>query len=61
MGAYEIQILITAAIFTGLGYVWGVRWSMKRAIAIAVDSLIEEGFIKTKVHPNGEVEILKPE
>lgn len=58
---FEIQFLVTAGIFTALGYVWGVKWAMKRAIKIAVDSLIEEGFIKTKVHPDGEVEILKPE
>lgn len=42
------MIFITAVIFTLVGYVWGVRAVVTKAVTHTVDSLISEGYLKTR-------------
>lgn len=48
----EVFIFITAILFTGLGYTFGRRASTRTVVEVAVlhtiDSLIKEGYIKTR-------------
>lgn len=39
---------VTAIVFTGLGWFWGVQFSKIRMIEITIDSLIQQGYLKTR-------------
>ena len=39
---------VTAIVFTCLGWFWGVQFSKLRMIEITIDSLIEQGYLKTR-------------
>ena len=54
----ELWLLVTAVIFTAVGWYWGVRSSIENISEAVIDSLIEQGYLKT----NGlgkNMEILK--
>jgi hypothetical protein len=54
-----LWMLITAVIFTFIGYLWGVDTSNKAAIEATIDALVAAGYIRTSKPENGEVKILK--
>lgn len=51
-------LFATAIIFTAFGFVWGRSSGIARIIEATVDSLIADGFLKTRGH--GENEELIP-
>jgi len=52
------MFFVIAVVFTGVGYIWGLRNQMKNIIAATIDSLIDDGYLKTR--GTGEnMEILK--
>jgi len=53
-----VMFFVIAVIFTAVGYLWGLRNQMKNIIAATIDSLIDDGYLKTR--GTGEnMEILK--
>jgi len=55
----EIVFIITAVVFTIIGYSMGYGTSTKLAVETTIDTLINEGYIKSRIKPNGQVELLK--
>lgn len=43
-----IWLLVTAVIFTAVGYAWGMRSTLTSVIASTIDSLIDDGYLKTR-------------
>lgn len=43
----ELWLLLTAVIFTSVGWYWGVKSSVVNVSEAVIDSLIEQGFLKT--------------
>ena len=52
-------LLFAYAVGTGFGYVLGKTSSIKNVAEVTVDSLIENGYLKTRRNEKGELEILK--
>lgn len=44
----EFWLFITAVIFTAIGYYWGVKAGGIGVIDLTIDSLIKQGYIKTR-------------
>lgn len=44
----SIWLLGTAVIFTAVGYFWGIRSQLKNTISSTIDTLIKDGYLKTK-------------
>lgn len=42
----ELWLLFTAAIFTAVGYYWGIKSSVLNISEAVIDSLIEQEFLK---------------
>jgi hypothetical protein len=42
------QFWFTAIVFTVIGYIWGLQANRKRMITLVIDSLIADGYLKTK-------------
>jgi len=55
----EAMFAITAAIFTGVGWWFGWGTSNEAVVGHTIDSLIERGYLKTRVNNDGATEILK--
>lgn len=58
---FTLQILITAAIFTVVG-AWFNRNqspSVTKIIETTIDRLISDGYIKTKIDNDGQIELVK--
>ena len=55
----EFWLLVTAIIFTIIGWYWGFKSNSLNIIDVTIDGLIENGYIKTRTNENGELEILK--
>ena len=53
-----LMIFVTAVIFTAVGYVWGMRAQIKNIVAATIDSLIDDGYLKTR-GIGKDMEILK--
>ena len=53
-----VWIFGTAVLFTAVGYVWGMRAQLKNSIAAIIDSLIDDGYLKTR-GTGKDIEILK--
>jgi len=49
---------ITAIVFTGLGFSWGINFRKEVIIALTIDTLIKDGYIKTRGKGNHQ-ELLK--
>jgi|TARA_A200000159_G_scaffold120792_1_gene114947 hypothetical protein len=58
----ELWLLATAVIFTYVGK-WMqsnvVRQDINKLIEATIDRLIEDGYVKTRLDENGEVELVK--
>lgn len=53
-----LMLFIVAVVFTGFGYIWGMRTQLKNIIASTIDQLIEDGYLKTR-GTGDDMEILK--
>ena len=49
----------TAVLFTVVGYGWGARVRLEKAVTATIDSLIQDGYLKTRRNDDGEIVILK--
>jgi hypothetical protein len=52
-------MIITAIIFTIVGYSWGIDANIKAATEATIDALVAAGYIRTRKLETGEVQILK--
>jgi len=55
----EAMFAITAAVFTGVGWWFGIGASNTEMVGHTIDSLIEGGYLKTRIKDDGKTEILK--
>ena len=55
----EAVFVITAIVFTFVGWYFGFKSNNTRTVSLTIDSLIEQGYIKTRRNASGELEILK--
>lgn len=46
----EIWFLVTAVIFTCLGFWWGFNYAVKSVSINIIDILVAEGYLRTKGH-----------
>lgn len=46
----ELWLLGTAIIFTYVGWSWGVRMHGSTIVEATIDSLIDDGYLKTRGH-----------
>jgi len=53
---FEAWLLVTAVIFTAVGYFMAPREGL---IEATIDALIAQGFLRHKKDENGDIEILK--
>lgn len=53
-----LWLLGTAVVFTAVGYIWGLRSQLQNVIAATIDSLIADGYLKTR-GTGDDMEILK--
>ena len=58
-GGYELWLIITAIIFTGVGFMMGLKTSTRTAVERTIDVLIEQGYIKSRTNKDGSLELLK--
>lgn len=56
---YTLQFFIVAIVFTVLGWIFGCQWMSRNMAQIAVEKLIDDGYIKTKLDENGQIEIIR--
>jgi len=53
-----MMFFVIAVVFTAVGYIWGLRAQIKNTVASVIDSLIDDGYLKTR--GTGEnMEVLK--
>ena len=52
-------LLATSIIFTFVGRYFAQKEDVTDIVAATIDSLIEEGYLKTKTGDNGDIEVLK--
>lgn len=43
-----LMFFVIAVVFTAVGYVWGLRTQLKNTVAVTIDNLINEGYLKTR-------------
>lgn len=55
----EAWLLATAAIFTVFGYAIGNQKQFRQTTETVIDTLIAEGYLRTRINQHGETEILK--
>jgi len=48
MWVNELWLFVTAVIFTVVGWFWGKRTSAEPIIAVTIDKLIDDGYLKTR-------------
>ena len=48
MWVNEVWLFGTAVIFTAVGYFWGKRVEVSAVVESTLDSLIEDGYLKTR-------------
>lgn len=51
-------LFVIAVVFTAVGYVWGIRSRLSTVIAATIDSLIADGYLKTR-GAGKDLEIIK--
>lgn len=54
----NLMLFVVAVVFTAVGYLWGIRSNLTSIIAATIDSLIEDGYLKTR-GTGKDMEILK--
>ena len=54
----ELWLLITAVVFTALGWYWGLQSNIKNVSEAVIDNLIEQNYLKTRGYGK-DMEILK--
>ena len=54
----NLMFFIISVIFTGVGYIWGLRTQIKNVVAVTIESLIDDGYLKTR-GSGKNMEILK--
>lgn len=54
-----LQFLACGMIFTGVGWYWGYSASVVNIVQKTIDHLIDDGFIRTRIDDNGEIELIK--
>lgn len=54
-----LQFLVCAMIFTGFGWYWGYQQAVNKVVEGVIDHLIRDGFIKTRIDEDGDMEMLK--
>lgn len=58
--AIELWLLMVAAIYTYVGYIWGRRQYTEEIVECTIDSLISDGYLFVKRDEHGdEVELVK--
>ena len=55
----EIWLLVTAVIFTMVGWWFGVTSNVREISGALIDKLIEDGYVRARTLPNGDIELLK--
>lgn len=55
----EIWLLGTAVVFTAFGYGIGKTQYYQKTTEVVIDTLIAQGYLRTRINKNGETEILK--
>jgi len=55
----ELWLLGTAVVFTAFGYGIGVTQYYRKTTEAVIDTLIAQGYLRTRINKNGETEILK--
>lgn len=58
MWVNEMWLLVTAVIFTALGWYWGIKNNVRNISEAVIDSLIEQNYLKTRGYGDN-MEILK--
>lgn len=43
-----LMFFVIAVVFTAVGYVWGLQTQLKSTVASTIDSLISDGYLKTR-------------
>ena len=59
LGYAQFWLFITAVIFTVLGFSWGFSVKTRLAAGHVIDTLIKEGYLKTRLDEKGETQLLK--
>lgn len=54
----NLMLFVVAVVFTAVGYFWGLKSQVKNIIAATIDSLIDDGYLKT-LGTGKDMEILK--
>ena len=54
-----LQFLTCGMIFTGFGWYWGYQQAVNKVVEKVIDHLIRDGFIKTRIDEDGDMEMLK--
>jgi hypothetical protein len=55
----EVWLLGTAVVFTVFGYIIGKTQYYRKTTEVVIDTLIAQGYLRTRINKNGETEILK--
>lgn len=58
MNEQTLMLFIVAVIFTAVGWFFGIKSNVKNIVAATIDSLIDDGYLKTK-GTGSNMEILK--
>lgn len=56
---YEIWLIITAIIFTGVGFMFGFNMRTKLVVEGTINALIDQGYLRHRKKPDGTTEVLK--
>jgi len=61
----ETWLIITAILFTGVGFMMGFDFCKKKygkmIIQSNIQSLVDRGYLRTRTNTDGSLEILKPD
>jgi hypothetical protein len=55
----ELWLLITAVIFTAIGYHMGKQTGIEKAGSATFDLLVKDGYLRYRRNKQGEIEIMK--
>ena len=54
----NVMFFVIAVVFTAVGYFWGLRNQIQNIVAATIDSLIDDGYLKTR-GTGKDMEVLK--
>jgi len=56
---FELWLLATAVVFTGVGFAMGKINDVNKITSAAIDTLIDQGYLRTRKNGLGQIEIVK--